>query len=75
MKQITPGAPKIKFLTPKTRPLFLLLNHEKNVEKEEEEYLLIEMDGLSPYHNKINIFNKYKQLMKKNYPKLKIKIH
>ena len=46
MKQITPGAPKIKFLTPKARPPFLSLNHEKNVEKEEEEYFLIEMDEI-----------------------------
>ncbi len=53
MKQITPGAPKIKFLTPKTRPLFLLLNHEKNVEKEEEEYLLIEMDEIENMINYI----------------------
>ncbi len=46
MKQITPGAPKIKFLTPKLRPPSLLLNHEKNVEEEEEEYLLVEMDEI-----------------------------
>ena len=54
MKQITPGAPKIKFMRPKARPPTLLLNHEKNIEEEEEEYFLIEMDEID------NIINEKK---------------
>ena len=52
LKPITPGAPKMKLLTPKTRPPSLFLNHEKN---DEEEYFLIDMDEIDNMINEKKI--------------------
>ena len=51
-KEITPGAPKIKFLTPKVKPPSLILNHEKKLE-EEKEFILIGVDEINKKTNKI----------------------
>ena len=50
MKQITPDAPKIKLLTPKSKPPSLILN-EKSYEEDEEEYFLIDMDEIDTMIN------------------------
>ena len=49
-KEITPGAPKIKFLTPKVKPPSLILNHEKKLE-EEKEFILIGVDEINKKNN------------------------
>ena len=49
-KEITPGAPKVKFLTPKVKPPSLILNHEKKSE-EEKEFIII---GMEEINKKIN---------------------
>ena len=50
MKQITPDAPKIKLLTPKSKPPSLILN-ENSYEEDEEEYFLIDMDEIDTMIN------------------------
>jgi hypothetical protein len=63
-KEITPGAPKIKFLTPKVKPPSLILNHEQKLE-EEKEFILIGMDEINKKINeKIMSENENKNTLK-----------
>ncbi len=56
MKQITPNAPKIKLLKPKSKPPSLILNEKSYEEDEdEEEYFLIDMDEIDTTINERKI--------------------
>ena len=67
IKDIVPGAPKVKFLLPKIKPPFFLLNKEENLEKEENKKIEIPyIQDLNNGKNKIEQENNIIELNNNN---------